>query len=200
MHMTREVVDFAVSDTGIGMTAEQMSRLFEDFSQGDATTARQYGGTGLGLAITRRLCQMMGGDVTVTSEPGKGSIFVARLPLSADQSVDAQASSRNQIGVARGSECVLVIDDDPTARELDFRLSPPSRLSLSSPHRAGAKASSGPRISPDRDYARCDDAGHRRLDGFAALRGDPELADIPVVMATIVDEHKHGMHWGRSNI
>ena len=72
-----------MTDTGIGMTPEQMTRLFEEFSQADATTARQYGGTGLGLAITRRLCQMMGGDITVTSEPGKGSTFTVRLPFAA---------------------------------------------------------------------------------------------------------------------
>jgi len=74
------VVEFAVADTGIGMTAEQMGKLFQEFSQAEATTARDYGGTGLGLAITRKLCQMMGGDVTVSSEVGKGSVFVVRLP------------------------------------------------------------------------------------------------------------------------
>ena len=79
----REWVDFAVADTGIGMTPEQMSKLFEDFAQADQTTARQYGGTGLGLAITRRLCRMMGGDVTVTSESGKGSKFTVRCRLAA---------------------------------------------------------------------------------------------------------------------
>jgi GAF domain-containing protein len=73
-------VDFAVSDTGIGMTPEQQAKLFEEFSQADATTAQRFGGTGLGLAITRKLARMMGGDVTVASEPGKGSVFTVRLP------------------------------------------------------------------------------------------------------------------------
>jgi signal transduction histidine kinase len=73
-------IDFAVTDTGIGMTAEQLGKLFQEFTQADASTARRYGGTGLGLAITRKLCRMMGGDVTVTSEFGRGSIFVVRLP------------------------------------------------------------------------------------------------------------------------
>jgi signal transduction histidine kinase/uncharacterized membrane protein len=75
-------VEFAVSDTGIGMTAEQQAKLFEEFSQADATTAQRFGGTGLGLAITRKLARMMGGDVTVTSELGKGSVFTVRLPSS----------------------------------------------------------------------------------------------------------------------
>jgi two-component system, NtrC family, sensor kinase len=73
-------VEFAVSDTGIGMTAEQQAKLFEEFTQADASTAQRFGGTGLGLAITRELARMMGGDVTVTSEPGTGSVFTVRLP------------------------------------------------------------------------------------------------------------------------
>jgi len=73
-------VEFAVADTGIGMTPEQQAKLFEEFSQADATTAQHFGGTGLGLAITRKLARMMGGDVTVTSELGKGSVFTVRLP------------------------------------------------------------------------------------------------------------------------
>jgi two-component system, NtrC family, sensor kinase len=72
-------VEFAVSDTGLGMTSEQQAKLFEEFSQADRTTAQHFGGTGLGLAITRKLARMMGGDVTVTSEPGKGSVFTVRL-------------------------------------------------------------------------------------------------------------------------
>jgi hypothetical protein len=73
----------AVSDTGIGMTPEQQAKLFEEFTQADATTAQRFGGTGLGLAITRKLARMMGGDVTVASEPGKGSVFTVRLPAGA---------------------------------------------------------------------------------------------------------------------
>jgi signal transduction histidine kinase len=69
-----------VADTGIGMTAEQQAKLFQDFTQADSLTACRYGGTGLGLAISRKLARMMGGDVTVTSEPGKGSVFTVRLP------------------------------------------------------------------------------------------------------------------------
>ena len=76
-------VEFAVSDTGIGMTAEQQAKLFEEFTQADRTTAQHFGGTGLGLAITRKLARMMGGDVTVASEPGKGSVFTVRLPSGA---------------------------------------------------------------------------------------------------------------------
>jgi signal transduction histidine kinase len=73
-------IELAVSDTGIGMTAEQLARLFEEFSQAEATTAQKFGGTGLGLAITRKLARVMGGDVTAASEPGKGSVFTVRLP------------------------------------------------------------------------------------------------------------------------
>jgi len=76
----RDWIELAVADTGIGMTAEQQAKLFEEFTQADSSTARRYGGTGLGLAITRKLARMMGGDVTVASQPGKGSVFTVRLP------------------------------------------------------------------------------------------------------------------------
>jgi signal transduction histidine kinase len=79
----RDWIEMSVSDTGIGMTSEQQAKLFEEFSQADASTAQRFGGTGLGLAITRKLARMMGGDVTVASESGKGSVFTVRLPSSA---------------------------------------------------------------------------------------------------------------------
>ena len=80
----RDWVELAVADTGIGMTAEQQAKLFEEFTQADTSTAQRFGGTGLGLALSRKLARMIGGDVTVTSEPGKGSVFTVRLPGSGD--------------------------------------------------------------------------------------------------------------------
>jgi signal transduction histidine kinase len=86
----RNWIAFAVADDGIGMTPEQQSRLFEEFAQADASTAQRYGGTGLGLAITRKLARMMEGDVTVTSAPGKGSVFTVLLPFRTDAETGAQ--------------------------------------------------------------------------------------------------------------
>ena len=76
----RDWIELAVADTGIGLTPEQQTKLFQEFTQADSLTARRYGGTGLGLALSRKLARMMGGDVTVASEPGKGSVFTVRLP------------------------------------------------------------------------------------------------------------------------
>jgi signal transduction histidine kinase len=89
----RDWVTLAVSDTGIGMTAEQMGKLFQEFSQASSTTASKYGGTGLGLAISRRFCQMMGGDITVESKPGRGSTFTIRLPRIVDAPKEVVAAN-----------------------------------------------------------------------------------------------------------
>jgi signal transduction histidine kinase/CheY-like chemotaxis protein/HAMP domain-containing protein len=193
----REWLDFAVSDTGIGMTPEQLDKLFEEFTQGDQSTARRYGGTGLGLAITRRLCRTMGGDVTVTSEPGRGSTFVVRLPADAMTSLEAipaQADIAEQpqpIG-----DCVLVIDDDATARELIANHLREEGFSVATANsgRDGLK-----RAQELRPIAITLDVLMPDLDGWtvlAALRGNPELADIPVVMATITDQQRKGMALG----
>jgi adenylate cyclase len=80
----RDWIELAVADSGIGMTPEQQAKVFEEFTQADASTAQRFGGTGLGLAIARKLARMMGGDVTVASEPGKGSVFTVRLPRSTE--------------------------------------------------------------------------------------------------------------------
>src|SRR5436309_15897077 len=98
------------------MPPAQKIKLFKEFTQADSSTERQYGGTGLGLAITRKLARMMGGDVTVTSEPGKGSIFTVRLPGSAESQARSLTTSDGRR--SPHADCVLVIDDDATAREL----------------------------------------------------------------------------------
>jgi adenylate cyclase len=193
----RQFVEIAVIDTGIGMTAEQMSRLFEEFSQVDASTARQYGGTGLGLAITRRLCQMMGGDVTVASEPGKGSTFTVRLPFAAGRLAYEPATPAGEAVVTEpGRDYVLVIDDDATARDLIADYLGQAGFTVIT------AAGGGEGLKRAKEYhpiAITLDVIMPDIDGWtvlAALRGDPELADIPTIMATILDEQRHGMTLG----
>src|SRR5262245_13551421 len=190
---TGQFVEIAVIDTGIGMTAEQMSHLFEEFTQADSSTARQYGGTGLGLAITRRLCQMMGGDVTAASEPGKGSTFTVRLPFAAGRTADEPATPRGEVAMRN---CILVIDDEATARDLiaDCLRQAGFTVITAAGGREGLK-----RAKEYHPIAITLDVIMPDIDGWtvlAALRGDPELADIPTVMATIVDERRHGMTLG----
>jgi signal transduction histidine kinase len=96
----RDWITLAVTDTGIGMTAEQMGKLFQEFSQASSATASKYGGTGLGLAISRRFCQMMGGDITVESQPGRGSTFTIRLPRIVDTPKEEVAANPAHTGEA----------------------------------------------------------------------------------------------------
>jgi adenylate cyclase len=194
----RNWMDFAVADTGIGMTPEQVNNLFEEFVQGDQTTARKYGGTGLGLAITRKLCRMMGGDALATSELGKGSTFVARLPTgpAATAAPDDQPASALEESVPSG-DCVLVIDDDLTARELiaNHLRGAGFAIVTAAGGREGLK-----RAEELHPIAITLDVLMPDIDGWtvlAALRGNPELADIPVVMATVTDDPQHkGMTLG----
>ena len=190
----RNWIELAVADTGIGMTPEQQAKLFEEFTQADSSTARQYGGTGLGLAITRKLARMMGGDVTVASEPGKGSVFTVRLPGSADS--QARSSTGSDGRRSPTADCVLVIDDDATARELIADHLKAEGFSVVT----AAAGVEGLKLARElRPTAITLDVIMPDLDGWsvlAALRQDPELAEIPVIMITIVDEHRRGVALG----
>ena len=194
-----EWVTFAVSDTGIGMTPEQMGRLFEDFSQAEASTTRRYGGTGLGLALSRRLCRMMGGEITVHSTPGAGSTFTMRLPAVVAEANADPAPVASASGEPQAAGTVLVIDDDATVRDLmqRFLVKEGFRVVRAPGGEQGVRLAR--EIRPD---AITLDVMMPGMDGWAvlsALKADPDLADIPVIMLTIVDDKNLGYALGASD-
>jgi adenylate cyclase len=185
-------IEFSVSDTGIGLTPEQQAKLFEEFTQAESSTARRFGGTGLGLAITRRLARMMGGDVSVTSEAGKGSVFTVRLPSPQQITIPAAQSG----ALAPNGNCILVIDDDATARDLISEQLKSEGFAVAT---AGGGLEGIKLAKELRPIAITLDVMMPDLDGWsvlAALRQDAELADTPVIMVSIADENRRGMALG----
>ena len=183
-------VRFAVRDTGIGMTAEQLSRLFQRFIQADASTTRRFGGTGLGLSLTKALADMLGGTVTATSVEREGSTFVVDLPaVYAPRNDDAEDEPGPlDRDTKPGRDLVLVIDDDADQRLLMTRFL----------HREGFATETAANGRTGLELARtlkprailCD-VMMPGLDGWSvlsALKAEPELADIPVVMVTFVEQ------------
>ena len=194
----RDTVVFHVTDTGIGMTAEQLAKLFEAFSQADAATTRKYGGTGLGLALSRRLCRMMGGDVTVASEAGRGSTFTIRLPAEVAEAHEEPAPAP-AAPAAAGVGAVLVIDDEAAVRDLmqRFLAKEGFRVFIAGGGDEGLRLAR--ELKPD---AITLDVMMPGMDGWAvlsALKADPAVADIPVVMLTIVDDKNLGYALGASD-
>ncbi|MGZ5121682.1 MAG: PAS domain S-box protein [Burkholderiales bacterium] len=183
---------FRVIDTGIGMTQEQLTKLFQRFSQADASTTRRFGGTGLGLSITKAFCSLLGGDISVESAPGRGTTFEMRLPADTAAGVD---TLKNDASTAIAPEAtgvdanvVLVIDDDPNARALLSRFLNREGFAV----RCASDGEAGLQLARAlRPRAILLDVMMPHMDGWAvlaALKADPEVADIPVIMQTIVRE------------
>jgi CheY-like chemotaxis protein len=186
---------FRVADSGIGMTPEQMSRLFEPFSQAESSTTKKYGGTGLGLAISKRFCELMGGDISVASEPGKGSTFTVRLPEDSAHPPEPVAAA---VPGARGAGTVLVIDDDPAARNITRRVLSREGYGVVE----AADGETGLRLAkelhPDLITL---DILMPGMDGWtvlAGLKADPALTAIPVILQTIVEDRNMGFALGAS--
>ncbi|MFO0876346.1 MAG: response regulator [Gemmataceae bacterium] len=188
---------FRVSDTGAGMTAEQMEKLFTPFYRVDNSATRKQGGTGLGLAITKMICELMGGRITVESQPGQGSTFTMRLP--------AEVSGRGQrpAGATAGTDShhpdhgtVLIIDDDATIRHLleTFLQQEGFRVAQA------ANGADGLRLARELqptvitlDVLMPDEDG---WDVLGRLKNDPATRDIPVIMLTIMEERNRGFALG----
>jgi signal transduction histidine kinase/DNA-binding response OmpR family regulator/HAMP domain-containing protein len=199
------MIEIVISDTGIGMNDDQIGRLFQAFSQADASTTKKFGGTGLGLAITRHFCRLLGGDITVASQPGVGSSFTIILP---DQAVEPEPSKtqteatpdsfrNNSISSA---VTVLVVDDDPAARDLlTTNLGREGYRTVQA--RGGDEALELARkLRPD---AITLDVLMPKKDGWTvlgALKADPVLRDIPVIMVTVAPDRGIGLSLGAAEV
>jgi signal transduction histidine kinase/DNA-binding response OmpR family regulator len=209
-----EWIVFRVSDTGIGLSSDQMVRLFQPFTQADASTTRRFGGTGLGLALTRRFCQMMSGDVTVHSVAGEGSVFTIKLPATLnDPSADTADGdgTRGLVPIALDDfaesqdetpapgTCVLVIDDDPLQRDLMQRYLRKEGYTV----RTASGGAQGLYLARKlRPAAITLDVMMPDMDGWtvlSALKADPGLREIPVIMLTMVDDPVRGFTLGASD-
>ncbi|MFC7544444.1 PAS domain-containing protein [Siccirubricoccus deserti] len=185
-----EQLEFRVRDTGIGMSPEQLRKLFQRFNQADSSTTRRFGGTGLGLALTKALCHLLGGDITVESASGEGSTFTIRLPADLRQGSVAEPERAVAILPTSGEVAgtVLVIDDDAPTRDLLSRFLAREGFEV----RAAPDGETGLRLAREfRPRAILLDVMMPRVDGWAvlsALKADPELAEIPVIMVSVVQE------------
>ena len=217
IEVERQVMDgsgwivFRVSDTGIGLSSEQTVKLFQAFTQADASTTRKFGGTGLGLALTRRFCNMMSGDVTVHSVLGEGSVFTIKLPATlADATATDTVSvpDRRHAGLPQIAEtgeteplppvgtCVLVIDDDPLQRDLMQRYLRKEGFTV----RTASSGTQGLLFAKQLQPAAITlDVMMPDMDGWtvlAALKADLTLRDTPVIMLTMVDDPERGFSLG----
>lgn len=196
-------ITFTVADSGIGMTPRQVDKLFQLFSQADASTTRQFGGTGLGLAISRSFCRLMGGDITVESEFGKGTTFTIRLPVIvagpkalAEPSETTTAAEQAAPGDTR--PVALVVDDDPASCDILKRCLE-ERYRVVTAHDGEVGLRLAAQLIPAIITL---DAIMPRTDGWtmlSRLKADADLAHIPVVMVSFLNDHQMAFALGAAH-
>lgn len=187
-----------VSDTGIGMSSEHMARLFQPFVQADPTITQQYGGTGLGLTITRRLAQLLGGDVSVSSTLGQGSTFTLHVPVDFADAPKAlgAAAQVDAVQGAEGAPLVIVIEDEPDARELAARALTRAGFAVQGVGGGEAGLALARAKAPALvllDIFLPDRSGWRVLQ---SLKHDPKTQDIPVVVLSVNEDRGHALALG----
>jgi len=200
----QEWVNFIVTDTGIGMTQEQLEKVFHPFTQADDSTSRRYGGTGLGLAISKKFCQMMGGGITVISNAGQGSTFTmsipARVEIKSHEPVIEVTESTSAVTdislVQPGANVVLAIDDDPAVADLLHRYLKKDGLTVVSAFSAEEGLRLAREIKPiaiTLDIMMPDKDG---WDILKELKADSMLSKIPVIIISITDNREKGFALG----
>src|SRR6266481_2271379 len=193
-------MSFVIRDTGLGMTPEQLSKLFQSFVQADASTTKRYGGTGLGLAITKRFCQALGGDVSVESEPGKGSTFTIILPDRQSKAEPAEIANPPSVIPEPGhAPLVLIVDDDASARRLLAAVLRKEGLRVAEAEAGETAAAIARRIRPDLITL---DIMMPKMDGWSVLttlKSDPDLAAIPVIVVTVTTDRGVALSLGAAD-
>ena len=194
------MVRFVVSDTGIGMTEEQLRRLFKAFSQADISTTKKFGGTGLGLAITQHFCQLLGGDIKVASRWGEGSTFTITVPDNTPVLTDPVKGPHISGDANNNAITVLVVDDDPAAHDLFTAKLKGESYRLVHANSGEEALELAREMQPD---AITLDVLMPKTDGWAvlrALKADRKLCDIPVVMITVVPDRGLGLSLGAVDV
>ena len=199
-----EWIEWRVRDTGIGIAAGELGRLFQPFTQVDASTSRKFGGTGLGLAISQRFCRLMGGAIVVASQPGKGSTFTIRLPYGRPERLELPVAPVVETMAGAGDGCprsntILVIDDDPTVHDLMARLLRKEgfQVLLASTGLEGLRLARAARPA-----AITLDIFMPEMNGWAVLstlRTDSDLMDIPVILVTVSDDRQRACLLGAAD-
>jgi PAS domain S-box-containing protein len=194
-----DLMVFAVRDNGLGMTEEQVGKLFQRFTQADVSTTRRFGGTGLGLAITKAFTDMLGGQISIASEPGKGSRFEVAFPVDASHWTADTSGVSSAAPQGGGGDLVLVIDDDHATRDLLSRFLSREGFAVRVAEDGRTGLALAKELKPGVILL---DVTMPRMDGWSVLRSlkeDPHLSAIPVVMCTIIDEQNLGFSLGASD-
>jgi CheY-like chemotaxis protein len=200
-----DIIRLGVSDDGIGVAADKLERIFEEFSQADDSTTKNFGGTGLGLALVRRFCQMMGGEIWVESTVGEGSSFILELPAvvkdaemseTADTEQEISKSEPGKSDAATGEGNILVIDDDRNARDLIRRSLEPEGYNVTVAEDGDEGIALAHKIKPSLVTLDVMMPGRDGWSVLQELKDDPDLRDIPVIMVSMINDKKMGSALG----
>jgi signal transduction histidine kinase len=193
-------IEFEIMDTGIGMTPEQIKKLFQNFTQADSSTTKKYGGAGLGLAISKRFCEMMDGDISVESQLGVGSIFRINLPIREEMSQEDEKVFKNHLAIAPSTRAtnssVLVIDNDPVIQDLMMWALFREGYAFFAAYNGIDGINRAKELLPGIIILDIDMPGMDGWEVLTKLKEDPKLSSIPIIILSMVDDKMQEYSWG----